>query len=86
MVKQDSITVTGQKLSGHTVSLEDVMNQVVHEIRLPQEVREVLLREVGDRRALRHRTRGELPRLKPRRRGHGLLLVHHQRPVRRLPA
>ncbi|PKL08812.1 MAG: dehydrogenase [Spirochaetae bacterium HGW-Spirochaetae-7] len=32
MVKQDSTTVTGQKLSGHTVSLEDVMNQVVHEI------------------------------------------------------
>jgi len=32
MVKQDSITVTGQKLSGHTVSLEDVMNRVVHEI------------------------------------------------------
>lgn len=32
MVKQDSITVTGQRLSGHTVSLEDVMNRVVHEI------------------------------------------------------
>ncbi|MBN2874482.1 MAG: xanthine dehydrogenase family protein [Spirochaetales bacterium] len=32
MVKQDSVTVTGQKLSGHTVSLEDVMNRVVHEI------------------------------------------------------
>lgn len=32
MVKQDSVTVTGQKLNGHTVSLEDVMNRVVHEI------------------------------------------------------
>ncbi|GAB1457995.1 hypothetical protein MASR2M48_33030 [Spirochaetota bacterium] len=32
MVKQDSVTVTGQKLDGHTVSLEDVMNKVVHEI------------------------------------------------------
>lgn len=32
MVKQGSITVTGQKLEGHTVSLEDVMNRVVHEI------------------------------------------------------
>ena len=32
MVKQDSVTVTGQKLSTHTVSLEDVMNRVVHEI------------------------------------------------------
>lgn len=32
MVKQDSVTVTGQRLDGHTVSLEDVMNRVVHEI------------------------------------------------------
>ena len=32
MVKQDSTTVTGQKLTGHTVSLEEVMNRVVHEI------------------------------------------------------
>ncbi len=32
MVKQDSVTVTGQKMAGHTVSLEDVMNRVVHEI------------------------------------------------------
>lgn len=32
MVKQDAVTVTGQRLDGHTVSLEDVMNRVVHEI------------------------------------------------------
>ncbi|TFG82960.1 MAG: dehydrogenase [Spirochaetales bacterium] len=32
MVKQDSVTITGQKLDGHTVSMEDVMNRVVHEI------------------------------------------------------
>jgi CO/xanthine dehydrogenase Mo-binding subunit len=32
MVKQGSTTVTGQKLDDHIVSLEDVMNKVVHEI------------------------------------------------------
>lgn len=32
MVKQDSVTVTGQRLDGHVVSIEDVMNRVVHEI------------------------------------------------------
>ncbi len=32
MVKQDSVTVTGQKLDNHVVSLEEVMNRVVHEI------------------------------------------------------
>ncbi|HRW24852.1 MAG TPA: xanthine dehydrogenase family protein molybdopterin-binding subunit [Spirochaetia bacterium] len=32
MVKQDSVTVTGQRLDGHVVSMEDVMNRVVHEI------------------------------------------------------
>jgi CO/xanthine dehydrogenase Mo-binding subunit len=32
MVKQGSSTVTGQCLDDHTVSLEDVMNRVVHEI------------------------------------------------------
>lgn len=32
MVKQGSTTITGQKLDSHTVSLEEVMNRVVHEI------------------------------------------------------
>jgi CO/xanthine dehydrogenase Mo-binding subunit len=32
MVKQDSVTVTGQKLDKHVVSMEEVMNRVVHDI------------------------------------------------------
>lgn len=32
MVKQGSTTVTGQVLDGHTVSMEEVMNRVVHEV------------------------------------------------------
>ena len=84
MVRQGSVTITGQKLDGHKVAMEQALDTVLREIDYEKKLASCCARQRRCRRALRHRPGDELSRREPRRGGRGFLRGHHQRAGRRL--